>query len=1005
MEQKWWKSYLSPDGRSLDLRGKELTSLEGLALSRKLRELYLGGTKLTSLEGVTLPQGLWKLDLRRTALTSLAGVDLPQGLQELYLGDTKLTSLKDVTLPQELRRLYLNDTKLTSLKDVALPQELQELYLTRTKLTSLEGVSLPQDLQRLDLDDTELTSLEGVTLPQGLQVLNLSRTKLTSLEGVSLPQGLQHLFLGGTELTNLDGVTLPQGLQWLDLSRTKLTSLDRVDLPQGLQLLELSRTGLTRLPESIRRLKDLHILDLTRSNLETLPDWLPELGLPFLTAPFGEGIRLFETTVKGVDMSIFDQSQEDILRWFEARKKQDDAPLNEIKVVFLGNGDVGKTHTIARLMKDGAKPDESFTGESTPGIAISDKTYKISGQDIRVHFWDFGGQEILYAMHRMFMTDRTIYVILVDARNNNRGAQAKEWLDTVKSFAREAPIVLVVNKTDQNPAVDLDKRGLMEKYPNLRDVIYMSAKKMGKQEFNKTFTAVLRDMIGKSDVPKMKWPKNWKKVKDALQSMKDPYIRGGKYEEICRDCGVEKDGESLLNWCNDLGVCFRREDKRLKDYVILRPEWITNAVYTIIFNKRDAVHNGLISWEDIFDLLTSPGSRQVLKNIDYTWQDMEYVLGVIRHFHLSYQFKGEEKEFFPMLCREDSSPVVPGYANAPDTLEFHVEFEYLPNNILHRLMVERYAELDQDNVWLTGARFLQPDAGLSAVVIIEDKKLKLYVRTENPLHPANTYLSVISGTIDRICKDLNLEVSSKWLIYKVGGRQHPFDYEELLQMLDDGEETAYASSLDRPYRKPRIEEVLKQLAPAEVTEQERLVWQLVQLCADMQADSLYWEKKENIRNTYLRNGLNHMEYIVRDQTLRGISGTGSAEGELDLDIRKFDNIPWTICEALRVKGVEKASWDDHLNRLLKNYNSNGLRFLIQVTYVDSTRQRFMEIVKDFKDHVRMYAPEGFRVATNSFHYYSAEPWKNYQFIRTSRCEYRCGDYQPTVYHIFVRMGE
>ena len=468
---------------------------------------------------------------------------------------------------------------------------------------------------------------------------------------------------------------------------------------------------------------------------------------------------------------------------------------------------------------------------------------------------------------------------------------------------------------------------------------------------------------------------------------------------------MEKDGESLLNWCNDLGVCFRREDKRLKDYVILRPEWITNAVYTIIFNKRDAVHNGLISWEDIFDLLTSPGSRQVLKNIDYTWQDMEYVLGVIRHFHLSYQFKGEEKEFFPMLCREDSSPVVPGYANAPDTLEFHVEFEYLPNNILHRLMVERYAELDQDNVWLTGARFRQPDAGLSAVVIIEDKKLKLYVRTENPLHPANTYLSVISGTIDRICKDLNLEVSSKWLIYKVGGRQHPFDYEELLQMLDDGEETAYASSLDRPYRKPRIEEVLKQLAPAEVTEQERLVWQLVQLCADMQADSLYWEKKENNRNTYLRNGLNHMEYIVRDQTLRGISGTGSAEGELDLDIRKFDNIPWTICEALRVKGVEKVNWNDHLNRLLKNYNSNGLRFLIQVTYVDSTRQRFKEIVKDFKDHVRMYAPEGFRVATNSFHYYSAEPWKNYQFIRTTRCEYRCGDYQPTVYHIFVRMGE
>ena len=51
------------------------------------------------------------------------------------------------------------------------------------------------------------------------------------------------------------------------------------------------------------------------------------------------------------------------------RKQQEEeiVPLNEIKVVFLGDGGAGKSHTIARLMNDGGAPDHAvFDGESTP---------------------------------------------------------------------------------------------------------------------------------------------------------------------------------------------------------------------------------------------------------------------------------------------------------------------------------------------------------------------------------------------------------------------------------------------------------------------------------------------------------------------------------------------------------------------------------------------------------------------------------------------------------------
>ena len=132
----------------------------------------------------------------------------------------------------------------------------------------------------------------------------------------------RRLNLRGTNLTSLKGVELPANLQALDLSRTELTSLAGVELPANLQGLNLDGTQIKELPESIRRLKKLEILYLSRMNLTALPDWLPELGMPFAQDEFDDGIRLWGTTVEGVDMSIFDQSQEDILRWFEARKKQ-----------------------------------------------------------------------------------------------------------------------------------------------------------------------------------------------------------------------------------------------------------------------------------------------------------------------------------------------------------------------------------------------------------------------------------------------------------------------------------------------------------------------------------------------------------------------------------------------------------------------------------------------------------------------------------------------------------
>ena len=469
---------------------------------------------------------------------------------------------------------------------------------------------------------------------------------------------------------------------------------------------------------------------------------------------------------------------------------------------------------------------------------------------------------------------------------------------------------------------------------------------------------------------------------------------------------MDSGGEGLLNWCNDLGVCFCRQDDRLKDYVILRPDWITNAIYAVLFNKRDQVRNGLIDLNEMFRLLNSAETRKTFPDIPYEWGDMNYILDVVRKFSLSYQVD-RDTEFFPMLCSADSSPAAKNYAGDNGALEFHMEFVHLPSNILHRLMVERHGELDPDNVWLTGARFFQKDTKLSAVVRKDGNRLKFYVRSGDPLHPANTYLSVMAGTVERICKDLKLEIGKRWVIYKEDDKRVEFDYDDLLFEMEMGDTHKTCKELRK---KIPIADILKQSGHSADKAREELLADIVQYCKMLQDNKKIWDGSEDERTTYIRDLLRAKGYIANDQTRGGISGgDGEQAGELDLDIRLNPAERMTIFEALNLKSSSESQikyWNAHLDKLLDNYNATGCSVLFHVSYLSCSKFTFTKHCVTFEDHMRYYSPRGFSLTSER----PTDPMAKRNivpggFLRAMECVYDCGGIPMTVYHIFVRMGE
>ncbi len=963
--------------------------------------------------------GLWNMQISSQYWRNL------QVLRELDLWNIQLTAdTGPIEFPLALELLSLTKcTGLVKIHNLDQLSRLKELFIAECiSLTDLAGLEALLQLTKL-----YLIKCRRITMLPGLENLKqLTRLNLLHCYNLAVLPALEDL----PQLTELDVSNCPNLAILPKLSNLpRLTKVNLAEcsylrafpeLKELPQMTELNLSWCTRpktLPKGLRYCKNLRFLNLSYMHLEDLPDWLPEISESFTTeikpcsGQNKAAVCLWDTTVDAIpDMSIFEQPYTMVAKWFSDKNK---VPLNEIKVVFLGDGEAGKSYTIARLMNDGGDPVD-YVDQPTPGIFIKRRRHTVKERNFQVNYWDFGGQEIMHSMHRIFLTGRTMYVILLNARDDTQSDRAKYWLHNVSSFAPDAPVLLVLNKIDQNPNASVDERDLHSRYDKLTQIVRLSAKDFSRDEFNSAFTDVLLKEIEKTGFLDFQWPISWTKVKEKLENMESHYIMGDTYEEICQECSVDQDREDLLRWFNDLGVSFCCRDTGdfdLKDYVILSPDWITNALYIILFNRLMGARNGLIPRSSIFEILGSarnnPSIRCTMPDARYYSGDIQFVLGVMHKFNLSFS-DNRGNEFIPMLCQQNSKVNIETYYENPDILEFIMEFDYLPNNLLHHLMVERSSELDIATVWRTGARFQHKELGYSAMVVIDGNYLRFFIWHSNPMHRPNTYLMMLTSDVDRIVSKMGLKAPSVQLIYKLDGKRDEFDFEELKMLLEVGQN----QTLSKAGRKMiPIVDILNQSAPDGQDDEKKLLEKIIQACGNIQDEPSYrlvpksdgqgyvnGKGMEDLRNRRVRDNLINSGYRVSDQSQRGSSGTGKSIGELDMLVYNDSNEPWTIIEALRVSDKDKSKWNEHLERLSDKYNTRGFPALYLLTYVDADTTAFAQIWKSYQDHIKTYHPGQLKYADGSFVEMDVP---NHQYVKVAKCRYSGGVDPITVYHIFA----
>ena len=868
----------------------------------ELEYLFVGFTRLTTL---TLPvfKSIRELYLlKNEQLQEIHGLSALNSLEYMRIREAKIRTL---TLPTAdgLRILELcNLEDLEEMNGLSDLSSLEALSIWGTSLNTL-SVASNKMLRSLSLSwNDNLKEIQGLSELTLLEYLTLSDTKITDPLNLSPYPGLWHLNISNSSFC---GIQLDRKLEELGnlyLPGAEFSSMDFLSNCPSVIQLDISGSSLRRIPEEIRQMKNLESLLLKDLNLEELPDWLPELGLTIGTDYYA-GIDLRRTKVKGVDMSIFGRSQEMILEWFKAqREAKTGKPLNEIKVVFLGDGSTGKSLSVARLLADGAMPAD-FDGEATPGIAIEDRSYELpDGRNVQVHFWDFGGQEILHCMHRIFLSDRTLYVVMINARNNTQDDQARYWLHNVSSFAPGCPVLLVLNQIDQNPNASINERSLKKLYPNLQQIIRLSALTFDQENFNQSLTQPMLEQIADFKSLGTIFPPAWKMVMDKIRAMDGNYIRGDEYNQICKDSGVDSQTLrlELLKWFNDIGVSFCCEKStRLRDYVVLKPQWITNAIYTIIWNKRSDTANGMVDRDEIYRLLSASEDtvKQVRTDMTYKLEDVNYVLSITRQFRLSFPMDNG-MEFLPMLCKANALPEADDFLEDPAVLEFRMEYDYLPHNVLHRLMVDMRRDLICDKVWFTGALLRQQYNKIDALVKSEGNVLSIYIKAGDAAHTAHTYLNTLRETLDAIHRDMGLKAPETLVAYKLDDQTEYFPYEMVEGSRQNNVEAIYSTKFRRMIP---IEDILNGTDSQVAQQKEKLVKDLTKACAQLQQNHMMYDTSEDNRNDTLRDALCNMDYYVLDQTHTGTGALGKRAGSLDLQLRYPDGSVWTNLEALNLK--------------------------------------------------------------------------------------------------------
>jgi internalin A len=660
----------------------------------------------------------------------------PEQVQELDLSELSLTELPEFLLKfPNVRSLILDGNRLQTLPDfTANWKTLNSLFLTRNELTCVpEAVFAFNHLTDLDISANQITEMPAAIGQLGdLRRLWASGNRFTRLpENIGDLVQLEELVLKVNLLNQLpENLGQLTKLRHLKLSHNCLSELPNAIGQLGvLEHLDLADNCLRCLPQSVRNISTLKSLYLAGNEALGLPDsialrdgWTPDgvsLQQAYWTPP--------ETLIKPLE----------ILEYY-FKIAQGSRPLNEAKLILVGRGAVGKTSLVNRLVHGVFKPEKK-----TEGIKITDWKFTIGSEDdVKLNVWDFGGQEIMHATHQFFLTQSSLYLLVLSGREGGEDADADYWLKLISSFGDRSPVIVVLNKSQEHP-FDVNRRALQQKYPFIRDFVKTDCKDgLGIEQLR----AIISRETDRLEHLRDPFPASWIAIKDHLTRMRKNFLSFEEYRRKCAKFGErESNGQDVLAiYLHSLGVALNyKDDPRLQDTHILNPHWLTDGIYKILNSKELEKQKGEIRLEDV---------PSILDQQKYPVAMHRFLFELMKKFELCFTFPDDDTRYLIPELLDKQQPAEAELFSPEDCLNFQYHYPVLPEGLVPRFIVRSHVLSTDQPQWRTGV--IAQFEGCRALVKADVQDKKVFISVSGPPSNRRRLLAVIRSDFERIHRDI-----------------------------------------------------------------------------------------------------------------------------------------------------------------------------------------------------------------------------------------------------------
>ena len=393
-------------------------------------------------------------------------------------------------------------------------------------------------------------------------------------------------------------------------------------------------------------------------------------------------------------------------------------------------------------------------------------------ENIQLNVWDFGGQEIYHATHQFFLTKRSVYLLVWNARKTKDYEHIHYWLHTIEAFGENSPVILVLSKCKERDD-DLNMKDLKEQFPNITNLYKVDSE-------DRTGIDALTDVIRQTawQLPHMQtpWIPAWFKVRERLERLENDarnWIEYTEYQDICQAEGLDEKQTNILDeYLHQLGVIVHFRDRRLnlRNMVVLKPEWATHAVYRVLDNQSVRKRGGVLLHSELGEVWDS----QV-----YPPHLYPNLLELMNEFELAYELPDKRSH----LVAELLPSTEPNFEwNETENLRFFYRYDFLPASLISRFIVQVHQDLEPRSdgshlCWREGAVLLREDSRSFVKVRPVEKTIEIKVHGNKK----RELLAIIRNRFDHIHRSIKkIEIVEEIPCPCSEGCSHRFNYKQLL---------------------------------------------------------------------------------------------------------------------------------------------------------------------------------------------------------------------------------